>query len=69
MTKLEQAKNALLDRIIDGTDEDNQLAAAYDILCQTELNERVVTAQVKGGCFSPHCPPDDDDELNAREIG
>ena len=55
MDKLQQAKEALLQEIINWTENPDVTARAYDILCQTELNAKALDAQIEGGVFKAHC--------------
>ena len=61
MDKLQQAKEVLLTRIIQGDmDYDARFdAEAYNVLCQAELSAKVVTQQIDSGFFKPHCHHDE----------
>lgn len=60
MDKLQQAKEQLLTEIMRADADDlTSIATAYSILCQTELSEKVLDAQISGGVFKAHCHHDE----------
>lgn len=60
MDKLQQAKDQLLAEIMRADADDlTSIATAYSILCQTELSERTLDAQIKGKIFEAHCHHDE----------